>query len=114
MRLSKTLVTVMVVAAVAASGCLLPKGCHVYMRKAVWTQDAPIPSGTSAEYRFGDFWGGVAKHPETGEIHLDVMGNESVSHEELVEFGEAYFAKQGWPPPQLANAQEYSGCNDHL
>ncbi|MHB1262439.1 MAG: hypothetical protein ACYC2H_12070 [Thermoplasmatota archaeon] len=108
----KPLALVAVVAVAALAGCLRP--CDDYVRSAIWTQDdVPAPEGYIVDYRLGNLWGGASRHPETGEIHLEVFAKQDVSHEELVRFADSLFQAKGWPQPRLEGAREEAGCGDH-
>jgi hypothetical protein len=45
-------------------------------------------------------------------LRLRVYDKKPVSHDELVDFAEAMFAHEGWPPPELEGAEEETGCSD--
>ena len=112
MRLMAVLAAVVVVPFLF-SGCL--RGCDDYIRTARWNQE-DVPLQTSAgttNHHFGDHWGTISRNRDTNRLHLSVFGNESVSHDELVDFAETLFASEGWPPPRLEGAEEYAGCGDH-
>ncbi|HUR26259.1 MAG TPA: hypothetical protein VM327_09635 [Candidatus Thermoplasmatota archaeon] len=115
MRLT-ALLALLVVLSMSAGGCILFRGCDVHTRKAIWTQDEiPVPShGGGIDYKMGELWGGISRHPDTEQLHLIVHANRSVSHDKLVEFAEALFAERDWPPPQLGSARESESCGDHL
>lgn len=108
------LVAVLLVAPLLMTGCA-SRGCDDYIRTATWNQDdVPLqPSAGSTNYRFGDHWGEIGRHRDDNILDLEVFGNDSVSHEEMVQFAEALFDSEGWPPPHLEGAREYAGCGDH-
>lgn len=114
MRLMASILSLLV--AVPFSGCVLDEvfQCDTDMRKAEWVQEnIPTQTGViSKGYSHGDFSGTLNKDAGNPELRLRVYDNDPVSHDELVEFAEAMFAHEGWPPPELEGAEEETGCSD--
>jgi len=61
---------------------------------------------------FGDLCGGAFWMPDRVRLKVVVreMDKGHVSHDELVNFTEQLFASRGWPPPDLSDAVEETGC----
>jgi hypothetical protein len=84
------------------------------MREASWKQEG-LPSFepfSSHSFAFNGLSGTVRDDAKTGYHVLVVYGNQTVSHNDLVQFANSLFASQNWPPPQLENAQEVTSCGD--
>jgi len=106
------LAVVLVLPAILGSGCIF--GCKTRERSAIWTQDnVPMPySETAVDACFGEFCGAVFWMPDGVRLKVQVWADDPVSHAELVNFTEQLFASKNWPPPDLSDAVEETGCGD--
>ena len=93
-------VALLMLAALATAGCT--GDCTFYTRVVVWQQELDVPD--DVDFELGNTTGTLWRSIDDGRLHLQVVQRDPVSKDEATEFANALFAAQGWPPPDLSQA----------